>query len=82
MASRDEFEAAVDGDARAYKSGMDNPVNQPAMLDARAALLALWPEPVACDGCDWENNSAGPCAWCRRMARPDNYQPKERADAQ
>ena len=76
MASRDEFEAAADRYARAYKSSMDNPANQPAMLDARAALLAMWPEPLTCE----EDESLGcpdcvPAYYC-----PTHSPAKERDD--
>ena len=97
MASRDEFERAVYSlvsKARDHGrrlgcfytlEGEDEDERAAADEDAaRAVLLALWPEPVTCEGCacEFSKGAFHRCKSCCRCQRPDNYQPKERADAQ
>ena len=94
MASRDEFERAVYSlvsKARDHGrrlgcfytlEGEDEDERAAAAEDAaRADLLALWPEPMTCEGCLF-NGAPMPldgerCYICRRYPHVDNYQPKE-----
>ena len=82
MASRDEFEAAVDAVIDAtYDDAREETKESCDGVDySRAALLSLWPEPVTCETCGHYQDPAY-CGECR-LTHEVLYTPKERADAQ
>ena len=88
MATREEFEAAVDAFEEAIRDEYGNVFADYRGVGyqvAHAALLAMWPEPLTCDGCLFDGApmplDGERCYICRRYPHVDNYQPKERADA-